>query len=504
MLFSEKQFNEHPHKYNLLGISKLLSDYQIDNAGTLIIDKEHDILNIEAPFIAQVAGDFAVVSDVSLDSVSYRLNGLNIKLATNQFCEMWTGIVLLAEKTTKSIEPSYKENKRKIRFQTSLYLILAFLFLFSFVMGIMKQWETANAINYFTMSLNFMGIIICLFLLQKQIKIDGKYSDKICSLFRKSDCNNLLDSYNTKIGGIFTLSEIGFAFFTSNFILITFFPHLLNYYFSLAVIAVPFTFWSIWYQGFKAKQWCLLCLIIQVIIWLNFLTSLFIDFLDDKNPFIISFLCFSSIYLIPLITTNLLMFRLSGYKRTESAIQEINSLKATDGVLEALLLEQSYFDTRRDYSSIIFGNKDADVLITILSNPHCNPCGKMHIKIEDLLNYNSQHLAIQYIFTSFNEDLEISSKFLIAAYLRTTDDNQRSLIFNEWFKFGNLKKEEFFSKFSFDLNDDDVLKEFEAHKSWNKNAKIEATPTILVEGYKLPPNYKIDDFKYISAVNVIN
>jgi uncharacterized membrane protein len=267
MLFSEKQFNEHPHKYNLLGISKLLSDYQIDNAGTLIIDKEHDILNIEAPFIAQVAGDFAVVSDVSLDSVSYRLNGLNIKLATNQFCEMWTGIVLLAEKTTKSIEPSYKENKRKIRFQTSLYLILAFLFLFSFVMGIMKQWETANAINYFTMSLNFMGIIICLFLLQKQIKIDGKYSDKICSLFRKSDCNNLLDSYNTKIGGIFTLSEIGFAFFTSNFILITFFPHLLNYYFSLAVIAVPFTFWSIWYQGFKAKQWCLLCLIIQVIIY---------------------------------------------------------------------------------------------------------------------------------------------------------------------------------------------------------------------------------------------
>jgi len=31
--FSNKYFREHPHKYNLLGISQMLSDYGIENKG---------------------------------------------------------------------------------------------------------------------------------------------------------------------------------------------------------------------------------------------------------------------------------------------------------------------------------------------------------------------------------------------------------------------------------------------------------------------------------------
>ncbi|MDR0231578.1 MAG: hypothetical protein LBI82_05605, partial [Dysgonamonadaceae bacterium] len=59
--FSNQYFNEHPHKYNLFGISKMLFDYGIENAGTRIVDKEQDLLNIELPFIAHFGGDFVVV-----------------------------------------------------------------------------------------------------------------------------------------------------------------------------------------------------------------------------------------------------------------------------------------------------------------------------------------------------------------------------------------------------------------------------------------------------------
>ena len=41
--FSNRYFNEHPRKYNLLGLSKMLSDYGAENAGTRITDKEKDI-----------------------------------------------------------------------------------------------------------------------------------------------------------------------------------------------------------------------------------------------------------------------------------------------------------------------------------------------------------------------------------------------------------------------------------------------------------------------------
>jgi hypothetical protein len=58
--FSNQYFNEHPHKYDLFGLSKMLSDYGIENAGTRIADKKNDLFNIECPFVAHKSADFVL------------------------------------------------------------------------------------------------------------------------------------------------------------------------------------------------------------------------------------------------------------------------------------------------------------------------------------------------------------------------------------------------------------------------------------------------------------
>ena len=63
--FSNQYFNEHPHKYNLYGLSKMLAGYGIRNAATRIEDKETDLFNIACPFIAQTGGDFVVVEQTT-------------------------------------------------------------------------------------------------------------------------------------------------------------------------------------------------------------------------------------------------------------------------------------------------------------------------------------------------------------------------------------------------------------------------------------------------------
>ena len=65
-LFSDQYFNEHPHKYNLFGLSKMLLDYGVENAATRIQDKENDITEIQTPFIAQFSNDFAAVHKVDV------------------------------------------------------------------------------------------------------------------------------------------------------------------------------------------------------------------------------------------------------------------------------------------------------------------------------------------------------------------------------------------------------------------------------------------------------
>lgn len=57
-----------------------------------------------------------------------------------------------------------------------------------------------------------------------------------------------------------------------------------------------------------------------------------------------------------------------------------NNLKFSEGVFATLLHGQQSANIELGSSAIIFGNPDAQIRITIYSNPHCNPCARMHKK----------------------------------------------------------------------------------------------------------------------------
>ena len=113
-------------------------------------------------------------------------------------------------------------------------------------------------------ALNLTGIFICRLLVLQQLKIHSNYADKICSLFSKSDCNNVLESEAAKLWGVFGWSEIGLGYFVSSVLLVLFVPKTISILALINIIALPYSFWSVWYQKVKARQWCPLCLIVQV------------------------------------------------------------------------------------------------------------------------------------------------------------------------------------------------------------------------------------------------
>jgi len=86
-VFSDNYFNEHPHKFNLYGLSRMLSDYGIRNAATQIVDKENDLFHIECPFVAFTGGDFVVVNKVDSERVHFIRNGKKISIPVSQFIQ---------------------------------------------------------------------------------------------------------------------------------------------------------------------------------------------------------------------------------------------------------------------------------------------------------------------------------------------------------------------------------------------------------------------------------
>ena len=91
----------------------------------------------------------------------------------------------------------------------------------------------------------------------------------------------------------------------------------------------------------------------------------------------------------------------------------------------------------------------------------------MHRRVENLLNKVGEKICIQYIFSSFNEELGKSNKQLIAVYLNHTME-EVNVIFHDWFTGGKYKKDDFYQCYPQNLEDENVNEEFERHNKWKE------------------------------------
>ena len=496
--FSNRYFNEHPHKYNLFGLSEMLSDYGIENNGLRFADKEQGISEIETPFIAHFGGDFVVVYKVDQDKVSFLWKGVEHILPVSEFIEAWNGVVLIAETSEKSIEPDYKKHKKheflSLMKNITLFSSCSFILILIYI----SQSIYTNPGLSILLILNFSGIFISWLLLLKQMRVQSQYADKICSLFKQRDCNSVLESKAAKLFGIFSWSEIGLAYFAVNALILLFLPQTTNILALLNIFALPYSFWSVWYQ-FKVKQWCVLCLIVQTLLWAIFFSNFMFGYIkipDCDFQLSIYLLLTGSCYLAALLGINAITPKLNSARIISFLRQAINALKSDNDVFAAILKKQLYYEIKESDSMICFGNSDSQLKLTVLTNPYCYPCSMMHKRIEKLLDKVNNNICVRYILSSFSEDLNSTNKFLIAACLENKSEVNQ--IFSDWFEKGVELKDDYFKDMNLNLDNPEIEIEFQKHETWRKKTQIRATPTILVNGYKLPDNYKIEDLRFLN------
>src|SRR6185312_14488492 len=68
-------------------------------------------------------------------------------------------------------------------------------------------------------------------------------------------------------------SEVGFFYFAGTWLVLLFGGNTPLVWYVLAVmniVSLPYTFYSIYYQAWVAKQWCVLCCTVQALLWLEF------------------------------------------------------------------------------------------------------------------------------------------------------------------------------------------------------------------------------------------
>ena len=498
--YAKKLYRENPYRNTLFGISRMLADYGIDTRGRKIKDK-NEVHSLKVPFWMLINDEIALVHTIANNQLSCVWREQEIKIPIEEFKEVWDGKALFVEKTEKTAEPEYKENFIKQLFQIFQKKTLAVCTLLLALIGFIVNDSYNQLDSWLLLLVNLMGGYIGYLLVQKQLFIQNDHTDKICSLFKKGNCDSILFSPVAKFMGIIGWSEVGLSYFISNLLIIVLFPQLMSYLAIINICVLPYSIWSVWYQNFKAKQWCPLCLIVQVALWMIFIINLTFHSISFP-PFVITqYVLVGIIYILPFILISLSLPILIGNKRSGYMLEEMNELRMNPNVFEALLKEQPSYDVNLSTSQIIWGNKEANILVSILTNPHCGPCAEIHQHIEKLLETAGDRICVQYIFSSFDDDFD-SGKFLIAAYLSGLETEKKKEIYNEWFEKGKYDKEVFFKKYGFDIYSPIVETEINRHIEWNKSADIHATPTILINGYELPYYYRIEDVIYFTSLKI--
>ena len=480
----------HPNRNSLLGIKQVLDVYGIEAEGV----KYEDKLNAELvfPCILHIFGDFVVAKDLRHDTITYIYKGKEVGKSVDEFCNIWTGYALLPTSDfTTATEPNYVSN-RKEEIQGTFGRAFTFaLPIFIWVIMFVRHLSKYSVAIGLECALEWTGLLLCYFLMEKQLFKKSSYGDKVCSAFHLNNCNDVLFSAKAKIG-VLSWSEIGLGYFIARLIYRIIIPEGQVALALIGWMAMLYGIWSLWQQLKVLHNFCLLCTLVQVIIWMIGVVDISMYSNNSFSLTITDILVLGGIIILSILSTHAVTSYYNNDNERKDILWKLNSLKADSDVFFAKLQKGEFYVTTEKDSHIMWGNKDAKFRITILSNPHCNPCARMHKRVEELLRSHGDKLCVQYIFTSFNKELEKSSRFLIASYLQL-DTQTAQTVFQQWFDGEKDNATEFMNKIPVDISSQYVDAEIDKHNAWCERSMLTSTPTILLNGHIFPNAYTIED-----------
>lgn len=314
--YSNHRFDSMTFK-SLFGLTKLLSDYGIDSEGIIATDKATALSAMPVPVLARIDGTFVVVTAIG-DSVDFVDSGsTRHSLTRDSFLSEWTGETLVPYPRPCASEPDYGLH-RDIEFlsRAKVWILAAvsmFIFLWLFIAnGICRHVSTV-----LLTAIDIAGLSVTYLLLLKQLGIKSDTAESVCGVIQAGGCNTVLGTSASKFFGLFGWSEVGFAYFSVSLATLLIFPQHVPYLAAVNVCCLPFSFWSVWYQHFRAHAWCTLCLIVQGLLWLSFFCYLGGGWFKDIFPLRIEFFILGASYIAALLGLNRLLAGMQYYRNAK-------------------------------------------------------------------------------------------------------------------------------------------------------------------------------------------
>jgi len=496
----EQELTLHPNYLSLFSLSDVLNTWSIPNI-SYKINKE-DLVKVPCPFITvNNKEEFLLVHDmdetqVIVSNEKWQKHTLDIEA----FFELYGGIVLVAEPDDESGEENYYKKRRQklIAGVRNPLVLLGLLITISIAISIHSSyaaifnWQTALLALF-----KSVGLITSVFLLMHSIDADNPIVQRLCTGL-KSNCNSILSSKAAKITDELSWAEAGFFYFAGTWLVLLFNTNSIVIMQLLAVLnllTLPYTFYSVYYQSMVVKQWCVFCCTVLALFWLEF--SVFLPYLlqpfkipggNDWGTLLIgmAFPILLWVFIKPLLLKS---------KQLDPVIQQLNSLKYNPAVITSIFNSEQEYPLLNEELTIIIGNPDAKNIITIVANPYCSPCALAHKTLDKWIETRDD-VKLQLVFyapTENNYIWRLANHWL--ALKNQKGNIQLKQAIDDWFAQKQINYYKWVE--AYPVNDDDsTQKIIDKQKQWCKTTGIKSTPTLFINGRKLPAVYSVKDIKH--------
>ena len=246
-----------------------------------------------------------------------------------------------------------------------------------------------------------------------------------------------------------------------------------------------------------AKQWCLLCLSVQMVLiflfcifWkLQLYSHLNVE-LFHQTPYV----------LVMIILVFLILHFLINYIN-ESKLRHISNhiiltLKYNSCVFESIMQRQTSIKIPENLG-VIIGKSDSNNHITLVCSPFCSHCAEAFSKFLAILDYNPD-IKIQIIFTTnpnSTECRESPTNLFLTLYKKGED--MISVLF-DWYIQYEMNMLSFIKKYHYGIfSEEENLEGVTEMYNFCQKTKITGTPTIYMNGSELPQLYNINDLYFI-------
>jgi len=471
------QFSSHPNYPSALAFSDTLNFLGLRN-DAYELDKEYwDELPEE--YIAVVDNSFSLVKKKGDQFTIYSDKIKNV--TKEELYKNSSEFVLLFEKTEAAKTAS------SFNFKPVIYSIFGLIILYSLLQ--LSWYESVFNI------LSLAGVYISLELFNQKFGQVSVVVNNICGGGTKntvqSSCSKIFSSDKTNILGL-KLSDFSLVYFLGITFIGLIFPDAQFVLRVTSLISALVILYSLYVQFFVEKSFCRVCfLIIAILLFQIAIGTVYFNWSASLAIVFISIIVFASLFFTTAYFNNLLNQKEELKKSNAKNLR----FKRNYDLFKRELLDKERVEFS-DTHTFFVGNKDAKLHLSIVSNPYCGFCKGAHAIVENLLHQYPNDISVQMRF-NYSQD-EKNEKFT-------------QLMSDFMFAYKNKSEQEFINlvEYWFETRDESKVRQKAGITSSNenlnpvinmsvenKNAGINFTPIILINGYQFPDKYDREDINY--------